>query len=89
MIIFISFFFSRMYKTLVEAIYERYNEMLDGNTFIASSSPESLNCDQQTPSQSSYDNKKDDNSLVSFYIPALSPRKTRKSTLKHLPLLSI
>jgi hypothetical protein len=61
------------YKTLVEAIYERYNEVLDESA-LTPSSPES-----ETTSifSSSYDTKKEENSLCSFYIPAHSPRKTR------------
>ena len=64
----------RIEKTLVEAIYERYNEMIDENS-LTPSSPE---CE----ASSSFDSS----SLCSFYITAQSPRKTRMYFLyRHAP----
>ena len=68
------------YKTLVEAIYERYNEILDESA-LTPSSPE---CETISSVSSSYDSKKDENSLCSFYISAHSPRKTRNKHLSSL-----
>jgi hypothetical protein len=64
----------KVYKTLVEAIHERYNEILDESA-LTPSSPESSSSSSMA---SSFDSKKDENSLCSFYIPTHSPRKTRK-----------
>ena len=64
------------YKTLVEAVYERYNEVLDESA-LTPSSPECETTSMMSMCSSSYDSKKDENSLCSFYIPAYSPRKTR------------